>query len=77
MIYLAISFNKTTVWTATTPAVSVRSLLCPINTGSNPYFNDSFNSAGLKSPSGPINTTTSEPGLYDEDKSVLSESDIQ
>ena len=55
------SFTSTAVWHATTPAVSVRRRLFPRLTGIKPAAKASATSCSLKSPSGPINTSTSLP----------------
>ena len=51
------------MWQATTPAVSVRSLLFPNDTGMNPPAMAASTSSVLKSPSGPMRTSVFVPGL--------------
>ena len=55
------SLSNTAVWHATTAAVSVRNRLLPRLTGIKPAAKASATSCSLKSPSGPISTSTSLP----------------
>ena len=55
-------FRACAAATAYKAAVSVRKRLLPNVTGTNPFSMAIFTSSGLKSPSGPISTTTSSDG---------------